>query len=142
MRVKIDPKAKGPKALEQFVYYAREFRSAISCIQYFLKQARALDEAERLIEDIYSLQKIAQRELAAKSTSPALQARKILIQQLGVIYERITGNKPGLSTHPKTKRPGGPLFRFVTKIFELQEIETQGIKHVIAEVARNAKNLP
>jgi hypothetical protein len=140
-RIKIDRKAKGRKALEQFVYYAREFRSAIACIQYLLKEARALDKAERLTEDINCLQQIAQRELSAKSTSdrPASQARKILVHRLGVIYERITGDKPGLS-NDSDGRPGGPFFRFVSTIFQFKNIPLKGIKHVISEVAGNAKN--
>ena len=132
-RLKIDRKAKGRKALEQFIYYARELRAAVNCIQYFLKKANGLDKAERIVEDIYELQQIAQRELEVHSSGggPAQQARENLVRRLGVIYERFTGDKPGR---------GGPFERFVLRIFQFQKIPSKGIKHVIARVAYTAKS--
>jgi hypothetical protein len=132
-RVKIDPKAKGRKALEQFVYYASQLRVAVSTVQRFLKRETHLDTAERVIEDIWELQQVAQRELKGISAGgrPALRARYNLVRDLGFVYTRITGNKP--------ERSFG---RFVRTIFQFQNISVKGIKHVIADVARNARNPP
>jgi hypothetical protein len=141
-RVKVDHRAKGRMALEQFEQYVRGLRGAVTSIQQYLKQREWIDKAEQLNEDIYSFQRFARRELETKSNGgrPAQPERQDLVCRLAVIYERITGNKPGRSVDPKTGRLGGPFVRFVSAIFDAKKIPSRGLTHVIAKVARNAKN--
>jgi hypothetical protein len=141
-RRKVDPRAKGAEALKQFIQYARGLRGAINSVEWFLVKDELIDKAEQLIEDIYQLQQFAEGELKIRSIGgrPTQASREYLVRCLGRIYERLTGEKPGRSRDPETGNPSGPFVRFISTIFDLQKIPLKGIKHVIARVARDAKN--
>ena len=139
-RLRVDPRAKGRKVPEQFVQYARGLRGALNSIQPYLKQSEYISKAENLIEDIYHFQRFAERELKTQFTEGRKQDLEVLVHRLGAIYERITNKKPGLSVNRKTGRPEGPFFRFVSAIFEAGNIPLPGLSHVIAKIAKHAKN--
>ena len=136
-RLRVDPRAKGRKVLEQFVQYARGLRGALNSIQPYLKQSEYISKAENLIEDIYYFQRFAERELSS-GERPRQQPYEVLIHRLGVIYERITGNKPARSVYKG--RLAGPFFRFVSAILEASNIPARGLNRVIENVAKYAQN--
>jgi hypothetical protein len=135
-----------PEELGRFIDHARKFRVEASHIQNFIKDLSWHNKIEKLNEDIYQLQKFVDQALGRrdkpKGGRPRDDARYTLVLRLGIIYESITGKKPGRSENPETGESTGPFVRFVDKIFELQGISRTGLKHVIAEVSRNAKNPP
>jgi hypothetical protein len=136
--------AKYREALKQLVDSAGEFRIAIYRLQRFLREDHQLEKVEQLADAAYELQRFAERELEnrpkPKGGRPRLTAHINLVDRLGVIYERITGKKPARSENAASGRPTGPFVRLLSTIFEFQGIPLTGIKHVISEAARIAKN--
>jgi hypothetical protein len=135
------------KALLQFIKYAKQLRLQIDSVRDTLKSAEWSDRTKRLMEDIATLQRFVEREVATrpalKGGRPTLHDRANLVSRLGVVFEQMTGRKAGRSENPKTKKLGGPFVRFVSTIFRLHSppISLRGIKHVIDAAARNAENL-
>jgi hypothetical protein len=138
-RRKVDPKAKGLTALKNFISYARGLRDAFNSVQNYLSE-NLKDEAQQLIEQIYTFQKLAQNELDKKSLGgrPGLKNRDDLVVQLGTIYERLTGKKPARTVD--NGKVGGPFVRFVRTIFQAYRIPENGLPKAIEKTARYAKN--
>jgi hypothetical protein len=63
-----------------------------------------------------------------------------LVIQLGVIYERLTGEKPKRTVN-KNGQVGGRFAKFVDTIFQAYGISTVGLANAIAKAVRYAKNL-
>jgi len=84
---------------------------------------------------------LAQRELDKKSPGgrPRLEIRDALVIRLGVIYERLTREKPK-RTVSKNNRIYGRFPKFVYAIFEARGISTVGLPNAIAKAVRYAKN--
>jgi len=141
-RVRVDPRAKERKALEQFVQYARGLRLALNSVEHYLRKSEWIDRARQLSDEIYEFQRFAEREVKRESVGgrPALADREALVGRLAAIYERITGNPCRRSFNPETGRSGGPCVRFISTILEAKNISTRGLRHVIAKIAQTAKN--
>jgi hypothetical protein len=133
-----------PERLERFAEELSEFRAAASRVQGFIKDLRWNDRIENLNEEIYQLQKYVEDvyELRDKPKGgrPPSGARYNLVDRLGVVYERLTGRMPGRSENRETGELTGPFARFLGLIFEYRRISLRGLKHVIADASRNAKN--
>jgi hypothetical protein len=140
-RRQVDPNARGRAALSNFVKYTRGLRHAFYSVQNHLKHEPLINEAEQLSEQIYKFQKLAKRELDKKSPSgrPRLEIRDALVIRLGVIYERLTGEKPK-RTVSKNNRIYGRFPKFVYAIFEARGFSTVGLPNAIAKAVRYAKN--
>jgi hypothetical protein len=140
-RRQVDPRAKGLAALRNFTKYTRGLRQALYSVQNYLKDELLISEAEQLSERIYKFQKLAQRELDKKSPGgrPRLEIRDALVIRLGVIYERLTREKPK-RTVSKNNRIYGRFPKFVYAIFEARGISTVGLPNAIAKAVRYAKN--
>jgi hypothetical protein len=140
-RRKVDPKAKGLAALRNFIQFVRGLRLALYSVQNFLKNEDLTKEAEQLGDDIYKFQESAQRELDEKSLGgrPRQEIRDVLVVRLGVIYERLTGEKPK-RTVSKNGQIYGRFPKFVYAIFRARGIAERGLPNAIAKAVRYAKN--
>jgi hypothetical protein len=140
-RRQVDPNAKGRAALSNFVKYTRGLRRAFYSVQNYLKNEPLINEAEQLSEQIYKFQKLAKRELDKKSLGgrPRQEIRDDRVIQLGVIYERLTGQKPK-GAAIKKGRIYGRFPKFVYAIFRACGIDERGLPNAIAKAVRYAKN--
>ena len=140
-RRKVDPRAKGRAALSNFIKYTRGLRLALYSVANYLKTELLMKEADRLSEQIYEFQELAERELDKKSRGgrPALKARDDLVIRLGVISERLIGEKPK-GTANKNGRIYGRFPNFAYAIFQARGITTEGLPNAIAKAVRHAKN--
>jgi hypothetical protein len=140
-RRQVDPRAKGRAALRNFMKYTRGLRQALYSVQNNLKDQLSINEAEQLSEQIYKFQKLAKRELDKKSRGgrPRLEIRDSLVIRLGVIYERLTGEKPKRAVS-KNGRIYGRFPKFVYAIFRARGIDESGLPNVIEKAVRHAKN--
>ena len=133
IRRKVDPRAKGLAALGNFIKYVRGLRLAFYSVQTYLKTENLI--IERLTEQIYKFQKLAQRELdkTSRGGRPGQKIRDDLVIRLGVIYEQLTGKPP-------TRTVRGAFWRFVYTIFQAHGISVIGLPNAIAKAVRYAKN--
>jgi hypothetical protein len=140
-RRKVDPRAKGLAALRNFIKFTRGLRQAFYSVQNYLKYEPLVNEAEQLSEKIYKFQELAQRELDKKSPGgrPRLEIRDALVIRLGVIYERLTGEKPKRAVS-KNGRIYGRFPKFVYAIFRARGIDERGLPNAIAKAVQHAKN--
>jgi hypothetical protein len=141
VRRKVDPRAKGRAALRNFIQFVRGLRLALYSVQNFLKSEGLTKKAEGLSEKIYKFQESARRELDKKSSGgrPAQEIRDVLVIRLGVIYERLTGEKPK-RTVSKNGQIYGRFPKFVYAIFQAHAISVVGLPNAIAKAVRYAKN--
>ena len=137
IRRQIDPRAKGRAALVNFIKYVRGLRLALNSVANYLKTEISMDEARQLSEQIYKFQKLAKRELGKKSLGgrPQQKIRDDLVIRLGVIYERLTGEKPK-SGGARNGRIYGRFRKFVYAIFRAHRIDESGLPNAIAKAVR------
>jgi hypothetical protein len=135
IRRKVDSKAKGLTALNNFIKYARGLRHAFYSVQWHLKGEGLIVEAEQLTEEVYKFQKLAQRELDRKSRGgrPGKKIRDDLVIRLGAIYKQLTSKPP-------TRTMNGAFWRFVDTIFRAHGISVIGLPNVIEKAVRHVKN--
>ena len=134
-RRKVAQDAREHTALElliKCVRDARDVRLNLYRIERDLRPESLVEQAERLAEDAYALQRAARAELEKrikpKGGRPPMVPRDALAFRLVGIYGRFTGMKPGLSRNPDTRnpdpnkrhllKPGGPCYRFVSTILQ------------------------
>ena len=125
---KVAKDAREHTALELLIKCVRDARDVRLNLYRIERDLRpeSREQAERLAEDAYALQRAARAELEKrikpKGGRPPMVPRDALAFRLVGIYGRFTGMKPGLSRNPDTRnpdpnkrhllKPGGPCYRF------------------------------
>jgi hypothetical protein len=136
-----------PEGLSRFVKEARKFRAAASRIQNFFKTFSWHTRIEKLIDEIYQVQRFLDHEFKSRPNPQGGRsksaARDTLVYRLALLYRELTRKEAGQTVDPHSGKSSGPFPKFTTTIFRFFGVKSAGLKDAITkarqDIAANVK---